>query len=31
MAISYNVPAGQTKVPDPNMAVMAVEENVPRL
>lgn len=28
MALHYHVPAGQTKVPDPNEAVMTMEENV---
>lgn len=31
MAIHYYISAGQTKVPNPNMAVMIVEENVPGL
>lgn len=31
IAIHYYIPAGQTKVPNPNMAVMTVEENVPWL
>lgn len=30
-SIRYDVPAGQTKVPNPNMTIMAVKKNVPWL
>lgn len=31
VAIHYYVPAGQSKISNPNVAVMTVEENVPWL